>query len=87
MTLSILARGVDYYVDISVFSEVAARLCLSFVFRSIGDVNANPKQEAVIGRFGRIAKWEKRKTKDKKGGKETRNLKECSCLMMFKKGL
>lgn len=68
MTLSILARGVDCYMDISIFSEVAARLSLSLVFRGI---NANPKQEPVIGRFGQIVKWEERKTKDKKGGRET----------------
>jgi len=72
MTLLILARGVDYYVGVSVFSEVAERappslslslslslfLSLSAVVRGIGDVDANSKQEPVIGRFGHfVARW------------------------------
>lgn len=42
------------------------------LFRGIGDVNASPKQEPVIGRFRHIVKWEERKTKDKKRRRETR---------------
>jgi len=45
-------RRRDYYVDISVFSEVAK----SLLVRGIGDVNADSKQESVIGRSRHVVK-------------------------------
>jgi len=57
------SRRRDYYVDISVFSEVA-----ELEVRGIGDVNADSKQESVIGRSGHVVKWKGRKTKGKGKG-------------------
>ncbi|EFN62688.1 hypothetical protein EAG_10040 [Camponotus floridanus] len=46
--------------------------CEAISFEASHRVNANPKQEPVIGCFRHIVKWEERKTKDKKRRRETR---------------
>lgn len=55
------SRRRDYYVDIGVFSGSRR---VSLLVRGIGDVNADSKQEPVIGRSGRIVKWKGRQTQE-----------------------
>ncbi|TGZ52984.1 hypothetical protein DBV15_00602 [Temnothorax longispinosus] len=59
MTLSISARGIKIIMWILVYFR---KLPSSLLIRGIGDVNADSKQAAVIGRSGHVVKWKGRKT-------------------------
>lgn len=63
--LSISAGGVEIIMWILVYFRKSPS---SLLVRGIGDVNADSKQEPVIGRSGHIVKWKGRKTKGKGKG-------------------
>lgn len=80
--IDLSARGIEIIMWILVYFRKSPS---SILVRGIGDVNADSKQEP--GDWTLRAHREVEGKKDQGYGEGSRNLKERSCLMMFKKGL